>query len=475
MGKAAMLRALQEEIEGGSSGVVAPSAKVAKKRKVSTPTEKEARRQKKKGASTFKARPAPTSETRRASTPLVRTREERPEPTLVIVIPKDALVVSPSGAVATGFICNMVPDRDISRLWGTTNSEAVGLFASQLASAMSWGGEVVKHITQAQREANDIRRHFDEMVEHCTQLEVRLTEVEDARAREKRAAERALTVEKEALEAEKRAMRTELDDTKSRAEEEIGHLRSEAANAWDLDKEEFLKSSEFDNLCGRGLWPTSGVVLKAAWLNFEPTATPRRSTPLRSSTFVVRAGRVFYAQVELPPEEVGLPLDEVPMRIGLKVSSWSGLCAQIGLPSEEVPMRIGLKVPSWSGLCAQVGLPPEKVPMRFVLKVPSWSGLGAQVEEPLEEVPMRIGLKVSSWSGLCAQIGLPSEEVPMRIGLKVSSRSSLFAQVGFPPEEVPMRFGLKVPSWSSLGAQVEEPLEEVVVKNIELREISYIP
>ncbi|KZV49376.1 hypothetical protein F511_10916 [Dorcoceras hygrometricum] len=161
MSKAAMVSALQEEIEGGSSGVAAPPVKVAKKRKASTPTEKEARRQKKKGASASEARPAPTTKMRRASTPPVQTRKERPEPTSVIVIPEvssprrgptmetgpgrvpalnlfeDSLVVSPSGAMATGFICNMVPDRDISRLRGTTNFEAVGLFAAQLASVYS--------------------------------------------------------------------------------------------------------------------------------------------------------------------------------------------------------------------------------------------------------------------------------------------------------------------------------------------------
>ncbi|KZV31839.1 hypothetical protein F511_44981 [Dorcoceras hygrometricum] len=61
----------------------------------------------------------------------------------------------------------------------------------------------------------------------------------------------SLAAEKEALEAEKRAIRTELNETKALAEEEIGRLRSEAANAWDLGKEEFLKSSEFDNLCAK--------------------------------------------------------------------------------------------------------------------------------------------------------------------------------------------------------------------------------
>ncbi|KZV46902.1 hypothetical protein F511_06144 [Dorcoceras hygrometricum] len=65
--------------------------------------------------------------------------------------------------------------------------------------------------------------------------------------------------------------------------------------------------------------------------------------------------------------EVGLSLEELPIRIGLMLSSGSGLCAQVGLPPEKLPMRIGLKfpmrielkLPSRMGLCAQVGLQPE--------------------------------------------------------------------------------------------------------------------
>ncbi|KZV56147.1 hypothetical protein F511_25120 [Dorcoceras hygrometricum] len=85
------------------------------------------------------------------------------------------------------------------------------------------------------------------------------------RAKERRAAEarrEALEAEKKALEAEKEvlaiekdAMAAELADARARAEEEMKgllseneHLKDEAENAWSLDKE-FLKSSEFDDLC----------------------------------------------------------------------------------------------------------------------------------------------------------------------------------------------------------------------------------
>ncbi|KZV23527.1 hypothetical protein F511_36603 [Dorcoceras hygrometricum] len=69
----------------------------------------------------------------------------------------DSLVVSPSGSMATGLLCNLIPDRDVAQV--------------------------------------------------------------------------------------------ELDETKARAVVEIGRLRTEAAEAWGLGKEEFLKSSEFNDLC----------------------------------------------------------------------------------------------------------------------------------------------------------------------------------------------------------------------------------
>ncbi|KZV56032.1 hypothetical protein F511_16230 [Dorcoceras hygrometricum] len=47
------------------------------------------------------------------------------------------------------------------------------------------------------------------------------------------------------------AAEAELEEDKAWAEEEIGHLRTEAANAWDVGKEDFLKSSEFDKLCAK--------------------------------------------------------------------------------------------------------------------------------------------------------------------------------------------------------------------------------
>ncbi|KZV18425.1 hypothetical protein F511_19201 [Dorcoceras hygrometricum] len=118
-------------------------------------------------------------------------------------------------------------------------------------------------------------RNMDEVLEHHTELEMQLEELEGIRAQEKRAAEAqkevleaqgkklaaekaVLAVEKntvksklEALAIEKAAIEVELDETRARAEGEISCLKSEVANVWGLGKEEFLKSSEFDELCAK--------------------------------------------------------------------------------------------------------------------------------------------------------------------------------------------------------------------------------
>ncbi|KZV23871.1 hypothetical protein F511_30543 [Dorcoceras hygrometricum] len=268
MGKVEMLKAL-EEAEAASSGTAAPP-KATRKRKASTPVEKEARRQrKKKVASTSKTQPAPTTEKIWVPTPPIPMPEEHPGPTPVITIPEasspkegptketspdrvptlnffeDSLVVSPSGIVATNLLCHIAPDGHIGRLAGTSNSEAVGLFSSNLAAALDWGGEVIKRLTRAQQDAGDLHRSFEDTTEHCTELETRLVEVEAARAEEARASETHLAA------LETRGLRAELDETKARAEEEAERLRSEAINAWDLGKEAFLKSSEFGSLCAK--------------------------------------------------------------------------------------------------------------------------------------------------------------------------------------------------------------------------------
>ncbi|KZV43179.1 hypothetical protein F511_23655 [Dorcoceras hygrometricum] len=131
-------------------------------------------------------RPAPTREERPASiSPPMRTRgipevpssEAGPRtkagparaPALNIV--EDSLVVSPSGSMATGLLCNLIPDRDVVRVWNAPDSEAIGLFAAQFTAV------------------NATRQSFDEVLQHHTELEMQLADLEAIKAQEERAAE----------------------------------------------------------------------------------------------------------------------------------------------------------------------------------------------------------------------------------------------------------------------------------------------
>ncbi|KZV55442.1 hypothetical protein F511_41478 [Dorcoceras hygrometricum] len=135
--------------------------------------------------------------------------------------------------------------------------------------AIAWGGEVVKRLTQAQREANHHHTNFVEAMGNHAELTAQLEELKDIRAQEKKASEAVqealraqLVAEKRARASEEESLRTELEvalegktiveaelkETQTRTAKEIEHLRAEVANARTIGKEEFLKSPEFDRL-----------------------------------------------------------------------------------------------------------------------------------------------------------------------------------------------------------------------------------
>ncbi|KZV20029.1 hypothetical protein F511_15272 [Dorcoceras hygrometricum] len=157
---------------------------------------------------------------------------------------------------------------EMLKAWDEAKELSLGA-AAPPKKEMAWGGgEVIKRLTRAHRAASDTRQHFDETIEHCTELEMRLAELEAMRADEERAAEAQrvefetqrlrLEAEKEVIRSElnaalakKTAVEVELDKTKARAAKEIERLKGEATHAWDLGKEVFLETSEFDKLCAK--------------------------------------------------------------------------------------------------------------------------------------------------------------------------------------------------------------------------------
>ncbi|KZV25359.1 hypothetical protein F511_07243 [Dorcoceras hygrometricum] len=170
MGKAELLKAMQEEAR--ASGAAAPPKKTTKKRKAPSLTEKEAHREKRKkeGASTLGAQQEESSRKSRAPTPPTPTSSEIPDLPPVTTIAeaassgkgpgrtppfdpsKDSLVDSSSGLVATRYICNMAPDQDLQVLRGPTTLRLW---------AIAWGGEVVKRLPRAHRNVKASRKNFD--------------------------------------------------------------------------------------------------------------------------------------------------------------------------------------------------------------------------------------------------------------------------------------------------------------------------
>ncbi|KZV28619.1 hypothetical protein F511_33830 [Dorcoceras hygrometricum] len=266
MGKAELLRAMQE--------AAAAPPKKSTKRKAPSMVEKEARGEKRKkaGASTSGARTEEASKPKQAPTPPTPSSEEPldvppvsaiagasssgkgPERPLPFDPSKYSLVESPSAIVATGYICNMAPDRDRRPLRKARNADVVGHFSTNLAAAVAWGGELVKRLTQTYQKLNASREQFDRAMGQHVEMLSRLEELEAHRAREegeakaqREALEAQLAAEKEVREAEKAARalaEAELEEVKARAGQEAERLKVEA-------REEFMKSPEFDTLLGK--------------------------------------------------------------------------------------------------------------------------------------------------------------------------------------------------------------------------------
>ncbi|KZV20367.1 hypothetical protein F511_16435 [Dorcoceras hygrometricum] len=260
-----------------ASGEAAPPKKVTKKRKAPSLAEKEARGEKRKKASASSSgvQKEEVSKKNRAPTPPTPTSGEASDVPPVLTNAeasslgkgpergppfnpsRDSLVESPSAVGATRYICNMAPDRDLKVLRKADGVEVIDHFAANLASAVAWGGEMVKRLTQAHRKVNASRQKFDaDMGQHAEVL-ARLEELEAHRAREdaevriqRETLEAELASEKEARAAEKaarEALEAELGEVKARAVQEADRLRSEA-------KEEFLKSLEFNVPLGQRAW-----------------------------------------------------------------------------------------------------------------------------------------------------------------------------------------------------------------------------
>ncbi|KZV30275.1 hypothetical protein F511_39048 [Dorcoceras hygrometricum] len=244
MGKAKLLKAMQEEAR--ALGEVAPPKKATKKRSASYSAEKEASREKrkKKGASTSGTQTEETPKMTREPMPPKRASEEIPDLPPVITISEASSRGSwPPGTYETW------PPIGISKCWRGPKTSCLWVtsWLTLPRYAMAWGGEVMKFLTRAHQTVKATRRNFDEAMGQHAEVVERLEEFEVLRAREEGAAKAQREALESELAAEKEALGAELKEVKGWAEQEAERLKSEA-------REEFLKSPEFDALLANNAW-----------------------------------------------------------------------------------------------------------------------------------------------------------------------------------------------------------------------------
>ncbi|KZV15908.1 hypothetical protein F511_14547 [Dorcoceras hygrometricum] len=228
------------------------------------------KRAKKKASSTSGSRRKETPKTTREPTPSKNVSEEVPDRPPVITITgespsgrgservppfdpsKDSLVASPSTVMATRYICNMAPVRYLQVLAGAGDVEVVGHFAANIASAIAWGGEVVKRLTRARRTVRASRQQFDEAMGQHAEVVARLEELEALRARQERVAKaqvEALEIELKAEKEAREALEAELREAANGYPEEehpASFLDVQQALAEMGDDEEEVEEEELE-------------------------------------------------------------------------------------------------------------------------------------------------------------------------------------------------------------------------------------
>ncbi|KZV45903.1 hypothetical protein F511_35496 [Dorcoceras hygrometricum] len=248
MGSAKMVKAMQEEAR--ASGEAGPPKKAAKKTPASSSADQETRREKraKKKAASIRGRGARRPPKQQGSRRPRRTCP-RKLPTGRQSLPSPGILPRGGGPRGSPLLILLQTPWDIQVLAGAEDIEAVGHFAANIASAIAWGGEVVKRLTRARRTVRASRQKFDEAMGQHAEVVAWLEELEALRAREEREAKAQVEALETELNAEKEARRAEKEAREAlEAELQTAGARAEQA------KEDFLKSPEFDALLAKRAW-----------------------------------------------------------------------------------------------------------------------------------------------------------------------------------------------------------------------------
>ncbi|KZV19314.1 hypothetical protein F511_23811 [Dorcoceras hygrometricum] len=166
-----------------------------------------------------------------------------------------SFVAKLSGSVSLDFIRRLVPNQDFDLVKSIPDLAVLEATSLHFMQALVWTGEAANRLSQAQEEVVMTRCSMDGVLGRHNDL---LKQAEEMRAHEDREKE-SLRLELEAARADaqsSKALAQSLETKVQRSEEEnktlqieVKKLQGEVANSWQLEKEEFLQSKEFDSLC----------------------------------------------------------------------------------------------------------------------------------------------------------------------------------------------------------------------------------
>ncbi|KZV13836.1 hypothetical protein F511_44970 [Dorcoceras hygrometricum] len=272
MDKAAMLEALKERKSRTKSGGAlssgarnkeeTSSGAPSKEKRKASPEKKERRRkrryEKRDTGSTQESIPEVTISEPEDTTNKSPEQKSTEEPYTLLDASKISFVSKPSGSTSLDFICHLVPDQDFDQLKRTPDLES-----------LAWFGEAASRFSKARAEVIKTKRSYDGVLGRHEALLKQLEEIQTKESVEKeslsaeleyaRAEAQTYKAQAQSLETQVQFLEIQVQSLDARAQcaeeenklrlAEVEKLQEERANSWALEKENFLKSMDFDSLC----------------------------------------------------------------------------------------------------------------------------------------------------------------------------------------------------------------------------------
>ncbi|KZV53546.1 hypothetical protein F511_42243 [Dorcoceras hygrometricum] len=257
MSKAEMMKSLKErspDLEGTSS-----SLSKAKRKTAAEGGEKRKKRHHEKKTTEPARATASADLTSEPVSAAGKAPEQQTTEAPYVLLDTSAIsfVAKPSGSVSLDFVRHLVTEQDFDLVKSVPTSlpwrpQAFILCRlitiSMSVRALVWSGEVVTRLSQARDEDVMTRCSMDGVLGRHNDL---MKQLEDIRAEKDKETESVLleleTVRAEAQSSKAQALRFKEENKSLQAVVEM--LKVEAENSWQIEKEKFLQSKEFDILC----------------------------------------------------------------------------------------------------------------------------------------------------------------------------------------------------------------------------------